>query len=479
MNILEKWENKFLLVPKILQLVVCLQYYTLHNMRHLFATNMFHISIPQYGEFNSYIQCITFFSNIYIGQLSDKLEKHKKILISLIFTTCGILSIFYLTNWFPFNAATFWIVLWIYQTFNLPKQPLLDKIIFDYLSEHPNCTQEAYGKQRMWGTIAYTLATLLCESLVKTYENKRAVYHWNNLLIYCIIFTAISATCLIFLVNVKESTRNRQRISGYIQLLKNKEYSFFIFIMFMNAITRQAMSNYLGNFHARILRITPYDIPTSWPNWLVSLINIFNNNYISTFSIFGTFFEIMSMYFSEKIIHKLGYFWPLLIAQLISLVRFFAYYSMDKNGKHVFLYSCFIELIKGAYFGLAHISGFVIAAKLAPPYLAATSQMIFQGVFNALGSIVSGKAFTYAFGNNLRQTGDIASAEEVQSFELLFLVNICISSFTIGLFIIKYGFIDKILFDRNKEKEKLTYVETTPNEQFLFNEGTRQTVRIG
>lgn len=458
MNILEKWENKFLLVPKILQLVICLQYYTLHNLRHLFATEMFNISIQQYGTFNAYIQCITFFSNIFIGQTADRMGKHKKILLTLIFLTFGIMSSFYLTNIVVFNAVVFWIVLYIYQTFNLPKQPLLDKIIYDYLKERPNCSTEEYGKERLWGTVAYTAATFIAESMVKSYHNGVTSYNWNNLLLYCGIFTALSAVSLYFLVNTNENAKNVNKTGGFVELLKNKEYSFFIFIMFMSAVTRQAMANYLGNFQARILQIKPYDLPKSWPVWWTFIVNIFNKNYISTFTVFGTFFEILSMYFSGAIISKLGYFMPLLIAQLISLVRFYAYYTMDKRSKHVFLYSCFIELIKGMYFGLAYISAFNIAAKLAPPYLSATSQMVFQGVFNALGSLVSGVAFSFIFGDSLKSRKGPATESDIKSFEILFFVNICITSATILLYIIKYGVIDKVLLNRENENKKLTYI---------------------
>lgn len=462
MNILQKWENKFLLVPKILQTIVCLQYYTLHNLRHLFASDFFKIQTGQYGQFNAYIQALTFFANISINSLADRLGKHKKVLIALIFGTCGIFSTFYVANMFKVHAAVFWIILLIYQTVNMPKQPLLDKIIFDYLQERPDCTPEVYGKQRMWGTVAYTAATFIVENLVKEQNGTQTKYHWNNLLYYAIFFTGLSALCLTFLINTKETVRNRQKTTGYVQLMKNKEYAFFIFIMFMNAVTRQAMSNYLANFHARVLAIKPYDLPNTWPAWWKSTVNIFNKNYISTISMFGTFFEIMSMYFSDRIISKLGYFMPLLIAQIISLVRFYAYYTMDKDSKHVFIFSCLIELIKGLYFGLAHISGFVIAARLAPPYLSATSQAIFQGVFNCMGAIVSGSAFSYAFGKSLKKgkSTDVASTEEIGSFKLLFFVNICISLFTIALYIIKYGIIDGVLTNKDKEMDKLTYVET-------------------
>ncbi|OQS53476.1 hypothetical protein EHP00_624 [Ecytonucleospora hepatopenaei] len=461
MNALEKWENKFLFVPKILQLVICLQYYTLHNLRHLFAIDKFNIPIKQYGEFNAYIQCVTFFSNIAIGSFADRTGKHKKILIGLIMMTCGILSIFYISNILPFNAVMFWIVLYVYQTFNLPKQPLLDKIIYSYLEEKPDCSVKDYGKQRAWGTVAYMAATFLVEMMVKSHVKNKTVYNWNNLFLYCAIFTALSVGSLVFLVHTKESVKNTQKTTGYVQLLKNKEYSFFIFIMFLNAITRQAMSNYLGCFQARILQIKPYNLPSSWPKWWSSIVNIFNKNYISTFTVFGTFFEIMSMFFSGGIIRRFGYFLPLLFAQIISLVRFYAYYTLDKKGKHVFLWSCLIELIKGIYFGLAYISAFQIAARLAPSYLSATSQMIFQGVFNALGSLVSGKAFSLIFGDTLKGKSDkAASKSEIKAFENLFLVNIIIMSITILIFVIKYGVIDGVLTSREKEERKLTYVET-------------------
>ncbi|KAL6122612.1 MFS transporter protein [Nucleospora cyclopteri] len=459
MNILQKWENKYLIIPKILQLVVCLQYYTLHNLRHLFATDKFEVSTTQYAEFISYIQGATFFTNIYWGMMADRTGKHRKTLIFLNLTTCGIFMLFFADNVFQMNVWAFWSILLVYQFFNMPKQPLLDKIILDYLAQTPNATPESYGRQRAWGTIAYTLATFIAESMVKKHVGDKCVYSWGNLLIYCIIFTAISVTFLSLLVKTPENVRaTNQQSGGYKELLRNPEFSFFIFIMFLNAITRQAMSNYLGNFFARILKIKPYSLPSSWPPSLKSVVQVFNQNYISTFATFGTFFEILSMYFSESIINFLGYFKPLLIAQLISLIRFYAYFVMDKKGKNVFGWCCLIELLKGLYFGLAHISGFAIASRLAPSYLTVTSQMIFQGVFNVMGSLVSGKLFAYFFEESLKKKkDDPVTVEEVQAFESLFAINMLIALFTISIFIVKYGVMDKILTNNKKEKEKLTY----------------------
>ena len=305
MNLLQKLEEKFLIAPKILYFIVNLQYYTLHQFRDAFAKKKFEVSDSQYGKMTGIVTFISFFTSIFIGRFSDKTGKQKTILLFLTIITAAVFLNFYIDSLMKPSIYIFWFFILLYLVFNNPKQPLLDKIILDYLTIMPSAGPKVYGKQRLWGTIAYFSATFLCEWCIL--DKKTNTYNFDNLIHYCLITTILAVLAIIFLIKnknntsteEKESTSEKQnvneqqnttrsqlagRTSGYMELLKNKEFLFFIFIIFSNAITRSAMSLYLNNFLRDVLHVKPYVLPSHWPSWLqfsVSLLNdkpSFNTN---------------------------------------------------------------------------------------------------------------------------------------------------------------------------------------------------------
>ncbi|KAI4291196.1 hypothetical protein PAPHI01_0470 [Pancytospora philotis] len=474
---LQKLEERYLLMPKILYFAVNLQYYTLHQFRPRFARMKFGVSTSLYGKMSGIIMFSTFFTNIMIGGVSDKTGRPKGVLLFLTAVTAGLFALFYVNGLMGLGAAAFWGVLFLYLIFNNPKQPLLDKIVLDYLGKM-SAGPKVYGKQRMWGTVAYTAATLSSEWCLKigasTDSKGKVNYNFDNLLYYSFITTGLALFALLVLTSEKsrevpgeaaeeaeaeqaksgenQSTEGAQSVSmtqEYLSLLKNKEFLFFILIIFSNAITRSAMSMFLTSFHEEVLELKPYSMPDNWPMWFKSTVGLLNNNPITALTFFGTFFEVLVMFAAEPILTRLGYFWPLLIAQVCSLFRFFAYYSIGTNNPHAYAICCVVEFIKGIYFGLAHISSVQIATCLAPPHLKATSQMIYQGTFNALGSLMGGYIFGMMF------DGVKGDAQE-RVFRQLFLINGFVSFATIALYFYKYGVRDRVLFNRQAEEDKLT-----------------------
>lgn len=489
MGILQKLEERYLFAPKILYFVINMQYYTLHQFRSVFAREKFLVSNSQYGRLTGIIMFVTFFTNIFIGGISDRAKNHRKVLFILTVFTAVFFGIFYIPQIMGVSGYTFWSVLLLYLVFNNPKQPLLDKIMLDYLGRM-SAGPKVYGKQRLWGTIAYGAATYISEWCLMAGSNKEkdSKYNFDNLLGYCGITTLLAALAIVFLIRNKspEATAAEAILkesheqagiaedaenttappapaaespaapegseSGYITLLKNKEFLFFIIIMFSNAVTRSAMSLYLTTYHREVLKLKPYDLPDAWPAWLKSTVSLLNDKPITTLTFFGIAFEIIVMFVSEGILRHLGLFWPLLLAQVCSLFRFFAYYFMSNGSPHVYGLSCLFELIKGIYFGMAHISAVQIATRLAPPHLKATSQMIYQGTFNALGTLVSGLLFGAMFDAKLKNKSEDGKD---QVFESLFLLNGFICFCTILVYIYKYGVRDRVLFNRETEEAKL------------------------
>lgn len=466
MNFLQKLEANWLLAPKLTYLLVNLQFYGFHQLRSVFAKDKFNVSDEEYGKFTGYTQFLTFFTSILIGNFSDKTKKYKPILIFLLVISTVFFFHFYIDTLMGIHPWMFWVFIFLYLVSNNPKAPLLDKIIIGYLEDTSSAGPKVYGKQRLWGTISLSLATYICEWCT---SNGDGTYSFEYLIHYNVIATILAIICVFFLINNKSQEpvhrnklldrqveiQNSNKYMAFLELFKNKEFMFFILIIFSNAITRSALTIYLNRFHKDILNIRPYNLPKSWPGSIKSPLEVINQNPIATLTTFGIVFEMIVMFVADKVIDRLGYFWPLIIAQIISVVRFLAYYVMSSSNDHVYALSCLFELLRGIYFGMIHISSVHIAPKLAPPHLKATSQMMYQATFSALGSLISGQLF----GNMLRPS-EISSFDEKEAiYRLIFLINTAIALITVVICIIKYGFIDGVLFSRQKENAKLNSYE--------------------
>lgn len=478
MKFLEKLESRFLLAPKLIYLVVNLQFYGFHQLRFAFAKDKFGVSEENYGKFTGYTQFLTFFSNILIGNFSDRTKKYKSILISLIIISTVVFLHFYVNALMSLHSLVFWGFILLYLMFNNPKAPLLDKIMIEYLECFSEVGSKIYGKQRLWGTISLSLATYLCEWCT---ANGDGTFDFDYLIHYNVVATVLAAVCVAFLVRTgrssiqtsenrgvaveqkdaeeepKEVQQTFNKYAAFVELFKNKEFMFFILIIFSNAVTRSALTIYLSMFHKDILKIKPYDLPSHWPEGMKSLVNVFNSKPIATLTTFGIVFEMGVMFVADRVLDRLGYFWPLILAQIVSMVRFLAYYLIPSSSEHVYGLSCVFELLRGIYFGMIHISSVHIAPKLAPPHLKATSQMMYQGTFAAMGSLVSGYLFGDMFKSRL--TEDSTPEEREAVYKLIFLINFGISLVTVAICFVKYGLVDKVLFSREREHRKLNSYE--------------------
>lgn len=456
------WELQWLIKPKLIYLIINLHFYGFHQIRSAFAKEKFKVPDQQYGKMTGYTQFITFITNIFIGNICDKRKNYKNMLLFLIVASTAVFLQFYINGLENLDKSIFWGIMLLYMIFNNPKQPLTDKIMISYLEKESIYGSKVYGRQRLWGTFSLSIATYFCEWLCK---ESNGILNFNNLIGYNIVTTVLAYLLITFAVQNKKPDENVveekpveeikntvNRTGNVFQLLKNWEFMFFILIIFSNAITRSALTIYLNIFHKEILNIQPYDLPKSLPLGSNSILSVLNNNPIATLTTFGIVLEVAVLFFSEQIIDRLGYFWPLIIAQLVSIIRFLAYYLIPSTSKHVYGLSCIFELLRGVYFGLIHISSVHIAPGLAPSHLKATSQMIYQGTFSALGSLVSG----YIFGDMFKdKISDSSILEREAVYKQIFLINTIISCITILVCFIKYGIKDRVLFDRCKEDEKL------------------------
>ncbi|CAD26097.1 SUGAR PERMEASE (MALTOSE-RELATED PERMEASE) [Encephalitozoon cuniculi GB-M1] len=459
MESIRKINRKFLLTPKVLYFFVNLQYYTLHQFRGVFAKKKFGATDGDLAKYMGPMLGAIFFTNIFIGTMNDKFGRSHLFMVGALLLTCSLLQMFYVDSYMDIFPGMFWINLLLYMAFNNGIPPLLDKAVLDYLNGIPEAGARAYGKQRLWGTAGYGLSCKLIEKCIKDGDE----FRFGNLRYYSLATTAISATMVFLLLKSPASegrTVRRDIAANCMELMRNGSYLFFILMILLNGITRQALSIYHTVYLTDILRIKGYDLPSSWPLWLQTIVNFFNESPVATATFCGMIFEVVMLYHFPAISKKIGLVWPFFIAQLFQIFRVGCYFLLDYNDPNVFLYCCLIELTRGVYFGLLQPSAVQLAMNLCPPHLKSTSQMIYHGTFTALGSLATSLVFGNLFSEDKMKGKDIPIEDRAANYKLFFFVNICFASVTTGLFVYKYFILDRISRHRSTDQEKKAIIES-------------------
>lgn len=463
---LHNLNRKFLLSPKVLYFFINLQFYTLHQFRGNFATDHFQISKQLYGRLLGIILFVTFFTNIFIATMNDKFNKQRFMLILLLSISCVFFQLFFVPSYITLYAHMFWVNLLFYLMFNTSIPPLLDKITLEYLSRMPNIGSKTYGKQRMWGTVGYLVANWVIEKSIAKQGNQKTKKEYNFFMLkyYQAFTTALAVFFSFMLISPGNTTHRRNDIMhSWKELIKNKAYMFFILIILLNGVTRAAMTMYLTIYLTDIVKLEGYELPSSWPGFVKSTVNIFNNKPLATSSFFGVILEIVILYNSEFITTKFGLYYPLLFAQVFQLLRFLAYFLLNQDSTHAFAYICIFELMKGINFGLTHTSAVQIATKLCPSHLKTTSQMIYSGTFTGLASVIAGFLFGAVFSKDKMENKEMGA--RIGAFQMFFLINVLVNLFCIALFVWKYGFVDGVLRLGGDRSEEVAGVKKKENKE--------------
>lgn len=462
MEAVKRINRKLLVAPKLIYFFVYLQYYTLHQFRSVFAQELFDVDNGTLGTYLGTLLCLIFFTNIFVGAMNDKFGRSNIFILVALLMTGGFFQLFFVGPYMNTFSGMFWVNMFCYLAFNNGIPPLLDKAILDYLNRIPEAGARAYGRQKLYGTAAYALSSTLIERSIKTTSSSdKITYSFGPLRVYSVITTALAGVTVFFLLKSSSGSSRGARqdiLAGCKELLRNSSYSFFIFIIFLNGITRQVLSIYQTVYFSQVLQLKPYKLPASWPAWVQAVVNVFNRSPVGTTTQCGMLFEVVLLFYSPKITQKMGLVWPILISQLFQVFRVFCYFILNHTNEHVFMYSCLIELTRGVYFGLLSPAAVQMATNLCPPHLKSTSQMIYQGTFTALGAFAGGHIFGKLFDKAALSSKDVPLETKVADFSRFFLVNTCFAAVTTALFVYKYLIMDKIR-GHNADTEKQAIIE--------------------
>ncbi|KAK6089327.1 hypothetical protein P3W45_001650 [Vairimorpha bombi] len=467
MEHLRSLSRKYLLVPKVLFFSTAMLFYTLHTFKSVFAKDKFGVSESAVGTGFGFLMFITFFTNIYFGALNDKWGASKWFLIIFLCLSTLFFQLFFFTQYVEdYIPGVFWMNMSLYLGSNLCTTPLMDKIVLEYLNKIPNIGARTYGTQRLWGTIGYGVCNYLVEFIVT--DKKNEATNWTGLKMYNLVTACITIGLCYYLINWDTQRREQGRtdmFKSFKELLFNWDYMFFIFIILLNGLTRASMTIFLTIYWKDVVKMKPYDL-SGLPGLISGPLNIINKNTTSTANLFGVLFEIVIFFVSKDIIGSIGFFWPLFLAQGAQMLRFVLYWMLPYNSPYSYAAVCGIEVLKGVNFGLTHCSAVHLATKLCPPHLKATSQMVYQGTFTGLGSVLAGVICSFVFSGDTMKDKDLPRSERAHVFNIFFMVNMFFTALTLVLFFYMYGIVENVLFDqRNAEKKLEMYSEREMEEK--------------
>jgi len=418
------------LTPKLLYIVVNMEYFAFYSFRHPFLMSK-KVSSTMIVVTFALMQFITFFSNIGMALLADNIQRPKAVLVAcLILAACSFQLMF-----LPGPAILCCAYFILYSTFIYSTVPLLDRIILDYL-QRKNAPSSLYGKQRMFGTFTYFVTNYITEALV--YSSAATDEENFGRLQPLYVFYAILAAGLVFLLapvdRVRATTAQERDPPQIGRVLKNKAYLFFLFIILLNGVTRGMMTVFLTSYYKKILNFNDLSVPSSVPKYVQPLVSVFYKNPVSTCNTFGVILEIAIFFMSQPLLRTFGLYWAFLISQVAQCARFLFYSKLSPSYAYRFEAACGIELLKGVNFGFTHLSAVQLAVLLVPSNLKTTSQMIYAGTFVCLGGM---------FGSLIGFLYKIDTADGSYS---MFISGAALSLIAVLLIVVKYGVVDRRLW---------------------------------
>ncbi|KAI5149533.1 hypothetical protein ENBRE01_0967 [Enteropsectra breve] len=460
MERLRELQQKYLLVPKSLYFSFALVIYAMHQYKGQFIMHQCKdIDKGSLSVYLSFVQMISFTSSIFIAMMNDKFGNQKYILIALFTASAAMFQSLY-------SAHSVFALMGIYAIYFSSISallPLLDKVVLEYLNNIPGISSAAYGKQRLWGSFGFLATNFIIEQIA-TVEAKK--FEFTNVAFYNVIVTVIAiALVFLFIKNIAGRSMQGNVFSCISKLLGNLEFSIFLFIILLCGITRCSMTTYLSIYYTDVLKFVKEDSPYDLPGPLNPIVNFFYKHKLATTTLFGNALEIAIFFKSQAIIERFGLFFPLFAAQFAQLARFGAYYMLDIDSPNVFLYACLIELLKGVNFSLIQCSAALLVSKLVPPQYKTTAQILYNGSFIALGSVLSGIISSFQFDPKAKMSRSKAHSE----FRGVFKTNILLTLAIIGFFLVKYALIEKVLFNKNNADEKLKQIEEENAEEVVVD----------
>ncbi|KYQ46344.1 Major facilitator superfamily domain-containing protein 6 [Trachymyrmex zeteki] len=293
-----------------------------------------------------------------------------------------------------YTSITFWIFILLWCLGEISYYTSLgisDAICFGILGETlflrsfilGQTKQLKYGKQRLWAAMGYGVAACLSGYMVDLWSHDHEIYkNYTSMLIPAVIFICIDLICCIKLKMSFESG-STTIVKDVITLLKSKSIIIFLCFATFFGILDSIKRNFLLWYVEDLAVTTNYMSKIKLIEGLITLAEIFGG-------------EVVFLFFSGKIIEKLGYTYTLIFCFVCYAFRL-GLISLSSMPWWILP----IELLlHGPSYALCIATIIAYANSITPPGASATIQGLVQSVHDGFASICLYKydyTFTFCF----------------------------------------------------------------------------------
>ena len=480
---LKQANDRWLITPKLMYFTMNMVVYSFHLFRGAFITDYLLLDSKYVGLSGTLMGLVSFPCITLWSSFADAIGRHKLILsaitlgsvicFEMLFFVMGSLSLRLI------YSLTFLV---LYSAFLAGMQPLLDFEALELLSSKAGFSKEIYGRQRLWGTIAYSCVTLGGAYLIKLFDGFGVLAFIMPsaavVFVITLYFTALPDRPKPLSKKARREYFERQKLEqkmAHEQQIQQQD-------QFNNSDVKLSIPpNEVANNSHNSPSADPLTDPTKletsgsivegfahrrvkspWRTLLTdanymfflfvvlmlglarAVMTIFlalvwkTELKMTTMevaiagAVFGMALEIVVFFLAKYISPIMGNYWMLVAAQMAMVVRCWAYFFMPKSHEWYWLVYI-IELLKGLSFGLAHSAAIKIANEAAPEGLEATAQALYNSVYVQLPTIIAGLVGMWAF-----------HQFKAAAPQIIFLGTSVISTAALVLFFVKYSIDGKI-----------------------------------
>lgn len=445
MNAFQRLDDKLLLSPKIIYVVICMVFYCVHLFRPRFMKVYLRIEDDMYGYISALMALVSFTCMTLWGTLADALGRHRFVLGFLCFALAASFGLTYFVVMIP-SATTRLVmsslVLCLYSFFASGIIPLTDHITLRLLSNRPGFSKDMYSRQRLWGTISYAGTSKVVGWFEKRYTVASVLYIlpiFSTIAVFTVFTLAPADTpkpfreILSFLrrkrpsdpikemsavpsavpadqyekspsqsvVEAPPSPSSSSSRSPIWQLLSNGNYLFMLVVVFMAGSARAVMTLFASKYWQEKMNL--------------------DGDQASTAGLYGVVLEVVIFFLGPSLLRIFGIYWLLIFGQLAMVARCWAYVQIPAEKKYYWLVYM-VELLKGVAFGFTQTSGVKLASDVAPQGLEATAQALYTSVYSQLPAVLTAVGGGHLYGQP----------------RALFFITAVVSTMALGLFVIKY-----------------------------------------
>jgi hypothetical protein len=322
-----------------------------------------------------------------------------------------------------------------------PLFPLFDGQVMAKLERLPNFSKDLFGRQRLWGTIGHSVCGYIMGRLWDQFGSPAMFYF--NLATTCVFI--LSLFVLMEGDGQQQNSESEKPISlppttspkdtsivvtrppsiippkstgaQLKNLLLNKDFTFFLFVMFITGVAKHVLSSFSSDFIENHFKMLKSEVGLSLACHVLPEVLLFSS---------GKFW-----------IKSIGVYWMLILAQLTTVIRVMAFAFVPTSWSFV---AYMVETLKGVSTACLVLSGVRIAHDLAPPGLQSFAQGMYAATFHGLANFGTG-----IFSGAIMAWKSSAKARGTEELIATFTMTGYVSLAAMVLLVLKWSCVDRVL----------------------------------